>query len=40
MVDVDDLNSSSSNEEEESSYLWNTKHTEEKNFRNKNLIIE
>ena len=40
MVDVDEINSSSSNEEEEPSKIWNINYIEEKKFWNKSLIGE
>ena len=40
MVDVDEINSSSSNEEEEPAKIWNIKYIEEKMFWNNILIGE
>ena len=40
MVEVDEINSSSSNEEEEPAKIWNIKYIEAKKFWNNKLIGE
>ena len=40
MVEVDEINSSSSNEEEEPAKIWNIKYIEENKFWNNKLIGE